>query len=260
LATRSTERRTSARTRPPAAEAGRDRAAPPAAPSAIGPRLESDLADEIARGGWEHAWPIAPDLHTPLAGPGGRQAGWTLERMLERPARDALVMSSSPSALDLACGEGWLCHRLLSWGARSVVGIDARPAHLRRAELLRDHFSIPEEELDLCAEASAPGADSSAEASAPGADSSAGAPHDVVVVVGVPERLLTDAGLLRVAARSTAGVCAIECRGSDADAVARAGLAAGFASLERVAPPLQADPRYLLGDRELLLARVGEED
>lgn len=164
--------------------------------------------------------------------------------MLERPARNALVMSSDPRALDLACGEGWLCHRLLSWGARAVVGIGYRPGHLRRAELMREHFAIPREELDL-----------RAEGSAPGVEATGGARYPVVVLVGVAERIAAEPELLGRAAAFTTGVCAIECRGSDVDAVARTGLAAGFASLERVPPPLQADPRYLLGDRELLLAR-----
>ena len=108
----------------------------------------------------------------------------------------------------MRCGEGWLAHRLLSWGARHVVAVDDRPESLRRARLLRDHFAIPATELEL-REAHEP--------APPGAPER----FDVVLLTGALDRAGDPAALAR-AFEATASICAIECAGPEANAVAEA--------------------------------------
>ena len=55
---------------------------------------------------------------------------------------------------------------------------------------------------------------------------------------------------------ATASICAIECAGPEANAVAEAALEAGFGSVDRPLPPLQGAPDYVVEDRDLLIARV----
>jgi hypothetical protein len=79
---------------------------------------------------------------------------------------------------------------------------------------------------------------------------------DVVVVAGAADRIAREAPLISLAAGATRSICAIECHDAAANAVAEAALEAGFGSVERATPPLQAAPRYLLGDLELLIAKA----
>lgn len=209
-----------------------------------GARLDPRLVDEISASGWDHGWRLTPTAHTPLRRPGLRQETWTLERMLEPFVHDRLALATDRSALDLHCGEGWLAQRLLSWGARRVVAVDDRPAHLHRARLMRDHFAIPDSELDLQLAGEQTADD-------------LGGTFDIVLLVGAAERLL-DGPLVSTARELTRGTCAIESFGDATVAVAERALAAGFASVERVPPPLQAAPCYLLDERELLIARNEE--
>lgn len=163
---------------------------------------------------------------------------------MEPYARDALALGEARDALDLNCGEGWIAHRLLDWGARLVVARDERPDRMLRARLLREHFAVPATELDL----RDPPERTEAEA---------GMHFDLVVVAGAADRLIADTSMLAAAATAARSICAIECRDADANAVARAALEAGFVSVERASPPLQADPRFLLGELELLIAKTG---
>ena len=209
------------------------------APGRRTPRLDPELAGEVLAGGWDHRWEIAPGVWTPCADPGARAADWTLERMLERQARDALVMSDDPTVLDLACGEGLLLHRVVGWGAHRGLGIEGDSARLHRARLLRDHFALGERQVRL-------------QAALTPADREE--LFDVVLLTGIRDLLGDEAALLAAAGALTRGVCAIEVRPGSADPVARAALAASFGWVKRVTPPLHASPRYLLGQRELLLA------
>lgn len=219
----------------------REGSLPAAAPSA--PRLDPRLAAELAGDAWEQGWELTPSIHTPVLDPAARQQWWTLERMLEPSARDALVLADDPVALDLRCGEGWIAQRLLEWGARRVVAFDDRPDRVRRARLLAEHFAIRPAELELH------------DAGEIGAAVPEGR-FDVVVLAGAADRLGADQGPLSVASARTRSICAIECNGADADTVAHAALAAGFASVERATTPRDAAPRYLLGHRELLIAKA----
>jgi hypothetical protein len=208
-----------------------------------GPYLDPRLVTELAGEPWEQSWQLTPSIHTPVRDPAARQQWWTLERMLEPYARDALVLSGDPVALDLHCGEGWIAQRLLQWGAGRVAAFDDRPDRLRRARLLRDHFAISAAELDLRL---------AGKAGRPAVEGR----FDVVMLTGAADRLGADHGLLSVARATTRSICAIECDGTDADSVARAALAEGFASVERASQPLHAAPLYVLGHRELLIAKV----
>ncbi len=207
---------------------------------ASGPCLDPRLVAELAGNRWEQSWELTPSIHTPVLDPAARQQWWTLERMLEPFARDAFALAEDPVALDLHCGEGWIAQRLLEWGARRVVAVDDRPDRLRRARLLRDHYAIRAAELDL----RDPGDDHDGR-------------FDVVVMTGARDRLGAEPEALLSSARAaTRSICGLECRNLDANSVAEAALAAGFASVERATAPLQAAPSYRLGERELLIAKV----
>ena len=207
-----------------------------------GPYLDPRLVAELDGEPWEQSWELTPAIHTPVRNPAARQQWWTLERMLEPYARDALILSGDPVALDLHCGEGWIAQRLLDWGAGRVAAFDDRPDRVHRARLLREHFAIPAAELDLSL---------AGDADRPAVEGR----FDVVVLTGVADRLSADQGLLSLAGATTRSICAIECNGTDADSVAGAALAEGFASVERASQPLHAAPLYVLGDRELLIAK-----
>lgn len=206
-------------------------------PPAVDPRLLSELAGPR----WEQSWDLLPTLTTTAADPGARQRLWTLAAMLHPFVRDAFALSERRTALDMHCGEGWLAQQLLSWGARRVVALDDRPESLRRARLLRDHFAIAAAELEL------------REANEPPPDS--GDRFDVVLLTGALERAADPVTLAR-AFEATGLICAIECAGAEANAVAEAALAAGFASVDRLRPPLQGAPAYVVEQRDLLIAHV----
>jgi hypothetical protein len=155
-------------------------------------------------------------------------------------------MSDEPRALDLRCGEGWIAHQLLRWGARRVLAVDDRERPLRRAKLMREHFAIPADELEIS------GRDS-IESVPGGADSAC----DVVVLYDACE-LGPDAGLLALARSRCRGICALECEAEAADSVAELALASGFAAVDRLRPPIGAPPAFVLGRRDVLIARVAK--
>jgi SAM-dependent methyltransferase len=118
---------------------------------------------------------------------------------MERAVRDALA-AAGPNAtvVDLACNEGWFSQRALEWGADRVLGIDIRPQLIRRAELLRDHFSIAPERLELrCADVF-------------DLDVSSLGQFDVVLCLGLVYHLEDPVGALRIAKALTRGLCVIE--------------------------------------------------
>jgi predicted RNA methylase len=233
LATRSTDKPAAGAPPRPGASLAASGAAP-----ALDPRLLSELAGPR----WKQSWDLLPTLTTRPADPGARQRQWTLATMLQPYVRDAFALSERRTALDMRCGEGWLAQQLLSWGARRVVALDERAESLRRGRLLRDHFAIAATELELREEL-AP--------SPPGS----GDRFDVVLLTGAPERA-GDAETLTRAFDATASICAIECAGAEANAVAEAALEAGFGSVDRALPPLQGAPDYVVENRDLLIARI----
>lgn len=230
---------------PAAAKAGD--AAPPPRPAAA-PALACALAGELEAERWDLPWRLAPGLVTPVADPGARHAAWSLERMLEAPVRDALAMRGGEmDALDLACGEGALGHALIRWGAKPVVGIETHARRLRRAELIRDHFRVPATSLELR------GADDLGSL-----DPAALGTFDVVMLVGIFDRVGEPGALIRLARDCTRGLCAVETAGADAAGHAQALRDAGFTSVSRVPPPPDAEARYARQERSVLLALPGE--
>jgi SAM-dependent methyltransferase len=206
------------------------------------PALDPRLLAELEGDPWETSWQLTPAVHTPAGDPEARQRAWTLAQMLRPAARDAFALSEERTALDLNCGEGWLAHRLLGWGARRVVATDDRQSMLLRARLLRDHFSVPGAELELMGPGQLPTPD-------------AGRRFDVVLRTGALDRA-ADAGDLADAFERTGRILAIECHGDRANETAEAALAAGFASVDRIRPPLHGAPTYVTEQRDLLIARV----
>lgn len=216
-------------------------------PEARGPAIAEALAAELRAGGWSYPFALAPGVSAAVGDPGARHAASTLERMLEEPARDALALAGTDAAaLDLACGEGRLAHRLLGWHARRVVGVETRPGPLRRAELLRHHYAIRASELELR------GVDD-----LDGLDRAALGQFDVVILAGMVDRVGDTGALIRLARALTRGLCAIETGRAGSAGLAETLREAGFGDVRRVAPPFDAERRYALGERGVLLARPG---
>jgi tRNA (mo5U34)-methyltransferase len=212
--------------------------------------------------------------------------------MVEPPIREALAAAGEEAtALDIACNEGWYAHRLLEWGAARVAASDWREINVRRARLIRDHFGISSERLEV------------SQADLFDLDPAQIGRFDVVCLLGVVYHLENPIGAIRVARSLTTSLCVIESqvtrlddpielgysdgevirergsfavhRESPADtqlsplaampglvslipnraALLESALAAGFASAELVAEPTGADGRPLRGDRALVLAR-----
>lgn len=88
-----------------------------------------------------YEWQLTPSVTTPVIGDNLPAVHSTREEMIEPVVREALAAAGPHArALDLGCNEGLFCHRLLEWGAASVVGVDTREPNIRRATLVRDHF------------------------------------------------------------------------------------------------------------------------
>jgi tRNA (mo5U34)-methyltransferase len=203
--------------------------------------------------------------------------------------REAIAdAGSEATAIDIACNEGWFAHRLLDWGAERVVGVDSRELNIRRARLLRDHFGIDAERLDLI------------EGDLFDLDPGRLGEFDVVSLLGVLYHVEDPVGALRIARALTRSLCVIEShvtgfdeaiewpfakgtasstailavhRESEADtalsplaampgvvsmvpnraAIVEMALAAGFGSAEIVEPPPEL--RELRRDRAVVLAR-----
>lgn len=148
---------------------------------------------------WMYAWELGDDIVTPTQGPELSDIHRTRLELIEKPVRAALS-AAGPNAtvLDLACNEGWFSHQVLGWGASRAVGIDIRPRLTRRAQLVRDHFEIAPERLDLiCADVF-------------DLDASVLGTFDVVLCLGLVYHLENPIGAIRVARALTRGVCVIE--------------------------------------------------
>jgi SAM-dependent methyltransferase len=119
--------------------------------------------------------------------------------MIEGPIRDAIAAAGpGATAVDLACNEGWFAHRLLDWGVHRVVAIDLRPETIRRAQLVRDHFGIAPERLDLrCGDIYE-------------LDTNELGTFDVVLMLGLIYHVEDPVGAVRIARRLTRSVCALE--------------------------------------------------
>ena len=86
---------------------------------------------------WRFGSQTAPIHHDMLA-----SVHRTRAEMIEAPVREALAAADRPRAIDLACNEGWFSHRLLEWGAASVLGVDIREVNVRRARLVARELGL----------------------------------------------------------------------------------------------------------------------
>lgn len=158
------------------------------------------LRDEIGQSpAWMYAWELGGGITTPVLGPELSDVHRTRLGLLEAPVREVLS-AAGPNArvIDLACNEGWFSHQLLEWGASYVLGVDIRPRVIRRAELLRAHFDIPQDRLELrCADVF-------------DLNVSELGTFDVVLCLGLVYHLENPVGAMRIARALTGGICVIE--------------------------------------------------
>jgi tRNA (mo5U34)-methyltransferase len=116
----------------------------------FGRRVAPELREELAREpNWMYRWSLPKRHQLKLLNPELNSVHTTRAEMIEPAVRAALARSSSATAIDLACSEGWFAHRLLEWGAQRVIGLDIREQNIHRARLMRAHFEIPPERLEL---------------------------------------------------------------------------------------------------------------
>ncbi len=114
---------------------------------AIAPELAEQFAAEPR---WMYPWALDDETSAPILTPELETVHSTRRDLIEGPVRERLAEAGAgASALDFACNEGFFSHCLLDWGAGRVVGIDIRELHVRRAQLIRDHFGIDPGRLQL---------------------------------------------------------------------------------------------------------------
>lgn len=87
------------------------------------------------------------DCGLPIVHPDLAAAQHCVATAIGPAVREALA--GGGRALDVACNEGWWSHRLLDWGAGSVLAVEAREANARRARLLRTQYGIAANALDV---------------------------------------------------------------------------------------------------------------
>jgi tRNA (mo5U34)-methyltransferase len=162
--------------------------------------LDKDLREEVEQPpAWMYAWQLGGGTVTPVLGPELPDIHRTRLELMEGPVRAALSAAGpNATAIDLACNEGWFSHRMLEWGASRVLGVDIRPRLIRRAELVRAHFGVPPERLELrCADVF-------------DLNPSELGTFDVVLCLGLIYHLENPIGAMRVARTLARGLCVIE--------------------------------------------------
>jgi len=155
------------------------------------------LEEEIAGSPWMYPWRLRDGRTLPIPIDELESVHNTRSEMVEARVRSALTHDGA-TALDLACNEGWFAQRLLEWGADRVVAIDVREHNTRRARLLRDHFGIPAERLDIRT------------ADVFDLDAASLGQFDVVFVLGLIYHVENPTGVLRLARACTRGLCVVE--------------------------------------------------
>ena len=166
------------------------------------PSADDRLEAEIAAGTrWIYPWALRDGRELEIAGDWLPGVHATRERLIEPAVRAALeAAGEGATALDLACNEGWFSHRLLDWGASKVVGVDVREVNVERATMLRDHYGIPPERLELV------------QGDVFELDPEALGRFDVVLLLGLIYHVEDPTSVVRLARACTKpeGVCAIE--------------------------------------------------
>jgi cephalosporin hydroxylase len=163
-------------------------------------RRDETLEDELRSGaGWMYPWELGTPDPLPLLNPELPSVHSTRLELIEEPVRAALdAAGPEPTAIDLACSEGWFAHRLLDWGAARVVGIDLREANVRRARIVRNALGVPPARLEL------------RQGDIFALDTAELGTFYVVLLLGLVYHVEDPVGALRRARAMTRGVCAIE--------------------------------------------------
>ena len=159
----------------------------------------TSLEEELKGLPWIYPWRLRDGNEVRVANSELPSIHRTRAELIEPRVRTALAAAGrEATALDLACNEGWFSHRLLDWGASRVVGVDIRVKNLQRAAVMRDHFDIPPERLELRQDDVF-----EIEATELGA-------YDVVLVLGLIYHVENPMGVLRLARSCTKSLCVIE--------------------------------------------------
>ena len=158
-----------------------------------------ELEEEIKGPPWTYPWRLLDGRELPIPVAELESVHRTRAEMIEDRVRAALAEAGpGATALDLACNEGWFSQRLLDWGAARVVALDISEENVRRARLLRDHFGVPAEQLDV------------RQGDVFALDAAALGTYDVVLVLGLIYHVENPMGVLRLARQCTRGLCVIE--------------------------------------------------
>jgi len=101
-----------------------------------------DLRSELARfGTWTYPFQLEGDIVTPLHVDWLAQVHETRVRMIF-PKLDEIFGGRWPevTCLDVACNEGFFGFEVSRRGAKAVVGFDARPGNIEKAEFIKRHY------------------------------------------------------------------------------------------------------------------------
>src|SRR5437879_318801 len=110
----------------------------------------TSLEQELKGLPWIYPWRLRDGNEVRVANSELPSIHRTRAELMETRVRAALAAAGpDATALDLACNEGWFSHRLLDWGAARVVAVDVRQKNLERAAIMREHFSISPDALEL---------------------------------------------------------------------------------------------------------------
>jgi tRNA (mo5U34)-methyltransferase len=248
----------------------------------------TSLEEQLAAERWIYPWRLHDGSEVPVANAELPSIHRTRADLIASNVRDVLAASGpSASALDLACNEGWFSHRLREWGARRVVGIDVRSMNVERANVMRDYYDVPANEMEF------------RRADVFAMDPAEIGTFDVVLVLGLIYHVENPMGVLRLARSCTRRLCVVESQltrqvqpiihglgqsgqlheseGSFAIQVERGdnslastgqvislipnrvafsqmARSAGFATVEFAAPRPDHNPQYVSGDRAVLFA------
>jgi tRNA (mo5U34)-methyltransferase len=159
----------------------------------------TSLEQELAGAPWMYQWRLRDGTETRVANEEFPSIHRTRAELIETRARAALHGAGpGATALDLACNEGWFSHRLREWGAQRVLGLDVRRKNIERANVMRDHYEIPPEEMEF------------READVFALDPAELGTFDVVLVLGLIYHVENPMGVLRLARACTRRLCVIE--------------------------------------------------
>jgi cephalosporin hydroxylase len=162
-------------------------------------RRAESLDDELRSGvGWMYPWELGTPEPLTLLHPELPSVHSTRLELIEDPVRATLAAAEEPTAIDLACSEGWFAHRMLEWGASRVVAIDVREENVRRARVVRNHLGVPPAKLEI------------GQGDMFALDVGQLGTFDVVLLLGLIYHVENPVGALRVARALTRSLCVVE--------------------------------------------------